>query len=75
MSYVSEIVDTVSESTAASASASQRGWFIATSAIFLASVVIVKSMSAKLPSTAFEILEKEISAIDDVLRKGIGQYS
>ena len=69
MSCISEIVDTLSESTAASASTSQRIWVAI--AVFLAGVVIIKSMHKKLPPTALEILEKETTAIDDVLKKGI----
>ena len=71
MSCISEIVDTLSESTAASASASQRVWLIVTIVVFLASVVIAKTGHKKLPPTALEILEKETTAIDDVLKKGI----
>ena len=69
MSYVSEIVDTLSESTAASASASQRV-LIVTIVVFLASVVIANTGHKKLPPTALEILKKEITAIDDMLKEG-----
>ena len=73
MSYtsVSEIVDTLSESTAASASASQRIRLIVTTVVFLASVVIAKMGHKKLPPLALEILKKEITAIDDMLKEGI----
>ena len=69
MSCISEIVDTLSESTAASASNSQRIWV--TIAVFLAGVVIIKSMHKKFPPTALKILEKEITAVDDMLKEGM----
>ena len=69
MSCIAEIVDTLSESTAVSASTSQCIWVAI--AVFLAGVVSIKSMHKKLPPTALEILEKETTAIDDVLKKGI----
>ena len=69
MSYVSEIVDTLSESTAASASASQCV-LIVTIVVFLASVIIAKTGHKKLPPTTLEILKKEIMVIDDMLKEG-----
>ena len=73
MSYVSEIVDTVSESVAASASAGHwQLWFIiVTITVFFASMVIANSMHQNLPATALEIFAKEISVTDDVLMEGI----
>ena len=68
MSYASEIVDTLSESTAGSASTSQYIWI--TIAVLLAGVIIIKAMHKKLPPTALETLAKEISAIDDMLKEG-----